>query len=64
MRKIAMLALASIPVLGTMMVLVKTVDTCNDSEVDSSLCLPYDNSDSGNSLHNYNYSCVFGGIIL
>ncbi|PHM38554.1 Spy/CpxP family protein refolding chaperone [Xenorhabdus innexi] len=65
MRKIAILALVSISVLGTVMVLAETADTYNASKPDSlQLCLPYDNSDSDYYQRNYNYSCVFGGITL
>ncbi|MBI6548012.1 Spy/CpxP family protein refolding chaperone [Xenorhabdus lircayensis] len=71
MRNIAILALASMVVLGTTVALAETADTDNVPEApsSSSYCMPcgghkrdfsYHRSDE----HNYNYSYVFGGITL
>ncbi|MDX7991983.1 Spy/CpxP family protein refolding chaperone [Xenorhabdus littoralis] len=75
MRNIAILALASMVVLGTTMALAETADTDNVPEIasssssgSSSYSKPCEHKkDSGyyrSDQHNYNYSYVFGGITL
>ncbi|OTA19160.1 periplasmic protein, negative regulator of cpxR [Xenorhabdus beddingii] len=71
MRNIAILALASMAVLGTTVTLAETADTDNASEAASSppYCMPHnghhrDFSHYRSDEHNYNYSYVFGGITL
>ncbi|WP_340616503.1 Spy/CpxP family protein refolding chaperone [Xenorhabdus entomophaga] len=70
MRNIAILALASMVVLGTTVALAESADTDDAPETASSLphCMPYDHqrdfSHYRHDEHNYNYSYVFGGITL
>ncbi|CAM3839257.1 Spy/CpxP family protein refolding chaperone [Xenorhabdus thuongxuanensis] len=70
MRNIAILALASMVVLGTTEALAKTADTDHISEVSSSsvhpYCMPYGYKRGFNHHRDsqYNYSYIFGGIAL
>ncbi|PHM39555.1 negative regulator of cpxR [Xenorhabdus mauleonii] len=71
MRNIAILALASMVVLGTTGALAETADTGSDPDSvnpSSSYCTPCchkkDSSYYRSDEHNYNYSYVFGGIKL
>ncbi|WP_237387774.1 Spy/CpxP family protein refolding chaperone [Xenorhabdus sp. Sc-CR9] len=70
MRNIAILALASMVVLGPIMALAETADTDDVPEAISPLpyCMPYGHKRDSNYYqsdeHNYNYSYIFGGIIL
>ncbi|MDC9581770.1 Spy/CpxP family protein refolding chaperone [Xenorhabdus sp. PR6a] len=70
MRNIAILALASMVVLGTTEALAKTADTDHIPEVSASspypYCMPYGSKRNVNHHRNsqYNYSYLFGGIAL
>ncbi|OKP01927.1 Spy/CpxP family protein refolding chaperone [Xenorhabdus eapokensis] len=70
MRNIAILALASMIVLGTTRALAKTADTDHIPEVSSSVaypyCMPYGYKRNFNHHRDsqYNYSYIFGGVAL
>ncbi|MDC9588579.1 Spy/CpxP family protein refolding chaperone [Xenorhabdus sp. XENO-10] len=66
MRNIAILALASMLVLGTTETLAETADADHIPEASSSLCMQgdYKRNFSHYRGHQYNYSYIFSGIVL